>query len=532
MTTRGFMRSIVGEFGEDPVISAQQRATLVHTRPENGGEATTRPQSTYQKCEFAHRYSVRNLPSFPLLSLALRSQQTFLYSGATTSVRGRSRSSAPRPPPSTTVPYPLVVSAHRLAMSTASAKSVRILRFSIQYASVSLLYYDYALTWTREVQYVWLKKFTISTALYIACRYAMVANVIYTLALAEKLPTIRCACYPPLVPRSRLLSERSALSVVGRTAIIVVWGARTYAVFNRNKWILALFGSLGLAIIALAALGVPYVSCTTAKGSPPYIHFKGDPPPCAQGTPADLLSDDVGRNVLVVLTVVYETLSAILTTGKSLMGMKVNGTWRLNQQGLTYRVLEQGLLYFVFVSAFSIASLILQFRAPPGSFLQRLLNALTLPYAFLLPPPPIHSPPTPSRLSGLMTARFLLHLRGWEYSTSHVVDMDNRPHFGSSLAQSHQYQTYLDTQIDIQSQSQSQLGQGAMELRWPVSPRSVTRLRESDMDRESGWDADEMNSKDGRADAVVDDIVTRQAPENQTVVQVKVDVEESTMVVR
>ncbi|KAJ3498131.1 hypothetical protein NLJ89_g10257 [Agrocybe chaxingu] len=76
-------------------------------------------------------------------------------------------------------------------MSTASAKSVRILRFSIQYASVTLLYYDYALTWTREVQYVWLKKFTISTALYIACRYAMVANVIYTLALAEKLPTIR-----------------------------------------------------------------------------------------------------------------------------------------------------------------------------------------------------------------------------------------------------------------------------------------------------------------------------------------------------
>ncbi|KAJ3512458.1 hypothetical protein NLJ89_g3507 [Agrocybe chaxingu] len=210
-------------------------------------------------------------------------------------------------------------------MSTASAKSVRILRFSIQYASVTLLYYDYALTWTREVQYVWLKKFTISTALYIACR---------------------------------------------------------------NKWILALFGSLGLAIIALAALGVPYVSCTTAKGSPPYvllsapafllrwcslnfqryIPFKGDPP---------------WRNVLVVLTVVYESLSAILTTWKSLMGMKVNGTWRLNQQGLTYRVLEQGLLYFVFVSAFSIASLILQFRAPAGSFLQRLLNALTLPYAFL-----------------------------------------------------------------------------------------------------------------------------------------------------
>jgi hypothetical protein len=55
----------------------------------------------------------------------------------------------------------------------------------------ALLWYDYALTWTREVQYFWTKRFTLSTALYILCRYGMVANVLYTVALADKLPKMR-----------------------------------------------------------------------------------------------------------------------------------------------------------------------------------------------------------------------------------------------------------------------------------------------------------------------------------------------------
>ena len=85
-----------------------------------------------------------------------------------------------------------------------------IIKFSIQYASVgssfahllewwhvglitvkALLYYDYSLTWTREVKYFWRRKFTLSTALYIACRYALVANVIYTLAISNRLKTLR-----------------------------------------------------------------------------------------------------------------------------------------------------------------------------------------------------------------------------------------------------------------------------------------------------------------------------------------------------
>ena len=55
----------------------------------------------------------------------------------------------------------------------------------------ALLWYDYALTWTREVRYFWTKRFTLSTLLYVLCRYGMLANILYTLALADKLPTMR-----------------------------------------------------------------------------------------------------------------------------------------------------------------------------------------------------------------------------------------------------------------------------------------------------------------------------------------------------
>jgi hypothetical protein len=57
--------------------------------------------------------------------------------------------------------------------------------------TMALLWYDYTLTWTHEVQYFWTKRFTLSTALYIPGRYGMVTNVLYTLALADKLPTMR-----------------------------------------------------------------------------------------------------------------------------------------------------------------------------------------------------------------------------------------------------------------------------------------------------------------------------------------------------
>ncbi|KIJ24117.1 hypothetical protein M422DRAFT_143774, partial [Sphaerobolus stellatus SS14] len=67
----------------------------------------------------------------------------------------------------------------------------RFMQFCLQYASTALLYYDYFLTFGQEVRYFWRKRFSVSTLMYICCRYALVANVLYTLALANKLHSLR-----------------------------------------------------------------------------------------------------------------------------------------------------------------------------------------------------------------------------------------------------------------------------------------------------------------------------------------------------
>ncbi|KAJ6529968.1 hypothetical protein DFH09DRAFT_805221, partial [Mycena vulgaris] len=53
------------------------------------------------------------------------------------------------------------------------------LQFRLQYSSLALLYYDYTLTFPKEVQFIWNQKFRLSTALYICYRYALIGNVLY-----------------------------------------------------------------------------------------------------------------------------------------------------------------------------------------------------------------------------------------------------------------------------------------------------------------------------------------------------------------
>lgn len=52
---------------------------------------------------------------------------------------------------------------------------------------VALIWYEYALTFSMEVEYIWRTKFQLSTVLYILCQYARVANVLYLLSIGGKL---------------------------------------------------------------------------------------------------------------------------------------------------------------------------------------------------------------------------------------------------------------------------------------------------------------------------------------------------------
>jgi len=212
-----------------------------------------------------------------------------------------------------------------------------------------------------EVQYIWSEKFRISTVLYVFCRYSLVANIVYLLTIANKITNNCHAGY----------FVSSALSVAGRAAVVMVWAARTFAVFGKNRLILIFFGTTGLMVVILAIIEIPTKTCSGSSSMP------------------------LVGGLLVVMMCVFEIFSAALTTFRSIQALNVNGQWWKQKKGFNYLVLEQGLLYFCVVTVLTVSSLALNI-AIPGGFLQRLLNAYTVP------------------LSGLMTARFLLHLRKWE----------------------------------------------------------------------------------------------------------------------
>ncbi|KAE9406314.1 hypothetical protein BT96DRAFT_811154, partial [Gymnopus androsaceus JB14] len=231
---------------------------------------------------------------------------------------------------------------------------------------------DYALTFPTEVQYIWSSKFRWSTFLYVLCRYALLANVLYLLDIAGKL-TENCNTWYQFI---------GALSVLGRAAIIVVFTGRTWAVWGKNRIVLAYMSILGATCVALDITHVPGLRCTGGSSIP--INF-------------DLIANDL----LSILMVVFEFSSAILNTIRCVQAFKAHKqSFKEQKDGFQYLLFEQG---SSIVSLFTTAAVILNF----SGFFQRLLNALTLP------------------LSGLLTARLLLHIREWEHSHSPAANSNH-----------------------------------------------------------------------------------------------------------
>jgi len=133
-----------------------------------------------------------------------------------------------------------------------------------------------------------------------------------------------------------------------------------------------IFAPMITLISVLDIVRVPYVVC---KGNP------GDP---------------IIETTLASLVVFYELLVAILTAARSWKALRGGGFWR-EKTSLVDLVIRDGLLYFISASFFTVGTLVLLHTAPDGSISQRLLNPFTLP------------------VSGLVTARFLLHLREYEH---------------------------------------------------------------------------------------------------------------------
>ncbi|RDB20286.1 hypothetical protein Hypma_012712 [Hypsizygus marmoreus] len=229
----------------------------------------------------------------------------------------------------------------------------------IQYASVAMLYYDYILTFPLEIKYVWNAKFRFSTIVYFMCRYAVIGNVITLLNLSGSMKS-----------RDAIRTIAGALIVLGRGAVIFMWSARTYAVCKRNRYILAFFTILGSAIVVISIIYVPSLTCTELKKIPSVWL------------------------TLMTAALHVQLVATVLATITAVHALKVAGIRRTSKNGFVFLVIEQCVIYFLFIFLFSVVCLIVEATLGSG-FLFHFLNALILP------------------ISGLLTARFFLHLRQW-----------------------------------------------------------------------------------------------------------------------
>ncbi|KAJ3777706.1 hypothetical protein FB446DRAFT_784034 [Lentinula raphanica] len=242
------------------------------------------------------------------------------------------------------------------------------LQYEIQFASIVLIWYDWVLMLPMEVKYIWGSRIRVYTIVYILCHYALLANVLFLFAISQMLKP-RLNSLPMRLPNGVTdgfaicscdvwYKVVGGLSVLGRTAIIYSFTARAYAVWGRRRVVLAYLAGIGIICIGLDIAHVPGLRCTGPSSIP------------------------------------IEP---------------IKGFWDLTfQQGILYfRYSSRVIIWQVlviqrnssFMSVFTTTSVILNFRAPAG-FYQRLLNALTLP------------------LSGLLTSRFILHLRKCEDNLS------------------------------------------------------------------------------------------------------------------
>lgn len=234
------------------------------------------------------------------------------------------------------------------------------------------------MTLPLEIKHVWGRKLCLSTFLYISCRYALLGNVLFLLASAGKLEQ-GCDTWYKII---------SALSVLGRAAVIVTLTGRTAALYTLNRCALRRY-----AFIYLCTLGAVCVGLDIAH------------------IPTNTCDGDTGVAIthllLHILVVVFESSAAILTIAHMIRTKEYGPLGkRESRRRLIAVVLEQDVLYFSIISIFTTATVVLNVEAPAG-FIQRMLNAFTLP------------------LSCLLVARFLLHIRAWEEKQQFLVDNSN-----------------------------------------------------------------------------------------------------------
>ncbi|KAF8585909.1 hypothetical protein K439DRAFT_1615493 [Ramaria rubella] len=159
-----------------------------------------------------------------------------------------------------------------------------LISFYLELVGWTLFFYDYVLQTSREVDLIWKQKATWATIMYMVVRYALF--LAYTIPIAAgiglgmtmyehlfrlKQPDADSLLLPPYIrspAQDFCVRLAEWLDICGQISIAVILTLRTFAIYERSLWILALVGAFGLMIpvIGFVIDGCSIWICITLAG--------------------------------------------------------------------------------------------------------------------------------------------------------------------------------------------------------------------------------------------------------------------------
>lgn len=210
-------------------------------------------------------------------------------------------------------------------------------------SAASFLTYDYLLNFNREVTLIWYSPWTYTKVLYFIVRYLPFIDIVFLLRFQLVLGLTKDDC-------GWIFPAVSWLTTVSTFSAEVIMMIRTWAVWQRDKRIAAVFGALCCAYIGLAVSGnIGFVN-SIILADPPYPGFRG----ClVLGAANSLTNTYITLVVMEFLVLFFTAISAIRTFRKGGIGNR-----------LSQIIHRDGILFYLYLLVGSIMNVIFLIVSP------------------------------------------------------------------------------------------------------------------------------------------------------------------------
>jgi len=208
-------------------------------------------------------------------------------------------------------------------------------------AAIVLFYYEYLITFGREVRFAWKNRCSYMSVMFLSLRYITFLAYIPTLLFEASAPTNNNAC----VAFARF---PGAINTVSLGIITIFLVLRTYALYFRRPWILVVIVPLGIINVVLAAWSLTKVKTLLFSFGTGELHA------CVP----ELLLSKTPFKASWSITIAFDTIISVLTISKTYRMHRENRRAGIESR-LTGMLLHDGSIYCSVMTVANVLNFIL-----------------------------------------------------------------------------------------------------------------------------------------------------------------------------